>query len=90
MEYEDCRIMELVRHAAREDVEAQTLLVEEVRCYIQWLVEHYGSSERAGDFAEQVLARVRRDYGQFWDANSEFGAWMDQILQREVETACRN
>jgi hypothetical protein len=76
MEYEDCRIMELINHAAREDAKAQALLVEELRCYVRGLV------------VQQVLSRARRDYGQFWDSNSEFGAWIDRILQREVEAAC--
>jgi DNA-directed RNA polymerase specialized sigma24 family protein len=89
MEYEDCRIMELINHAAREDARAQALLIEELRCYVRGLVERYGASrEAAPDFAQQVLPRARGDYGKFWDSNSEFGAWIDRILQLEVEGAC--
>jgi len=91
MEYEDCRIIELINHAAREDVKAQALLIEELRCYVRGLIERYGSSRMAiPDFAQHVLSRARRDYGKLWDSNTEFGAWIDGILQREVEAACRS
>jgi DNA-directed RNA polymerase specialized sigma24 family protein len=89
MEYEDCRIRELVNHAAREDARAQALLIEELRSYARDIVERYGASREATpDFAQQVLTCVRRDYGKFWDSSSEFGTWIDRALQREVEAAC--
>ena len=90
MEYEWCRISELVRHAAHEDAKAQALLLEEIRSYLRDLVERYGGARAATpDFAQRLLAQARRDYGEFWDRNSEFGRWMDGILQSEVEAACR-
>jgi hypothetical protein len=91
MEYEWCRVRELVRHAADGDAKAQALLVEEVRSYLGDLIEHYGAGRQAArEFAQQVLARARRDFGQFWAKDEEFGGWMDGILQREVEAACRH
>jgi DNA-directed RNA polymerase specialized sigma24 family protein len=90
MDYDWCRINELVRHAAQGDAKAQALLIEEIRSYLRGLVDQYGAArEPTADFAKQVLARVRRDYGDFWAQDSEFGNWIEGILQREVEEACR-
>ena len=90
MDYDWCRIRELVHHAAHEDARAQALLLEEIRTYLRDLVERYGNAgEATPDFAAQVLARARRDYGEFLARDSEFGKWLDAILQREVEAACR-
>lgn len=75
MEYEACRILELVNHARRGDAEAQSLLIEELRAYLGGLVERYGAlRNEAPDFAQQVLSRARRDYSWLWDRDSEFGA----------------
>jgi hypothetical protein len=89
MEYDACRIMQLVNHAMREDSKAQEVLVEELRTYIRSVVEYYGASREGNpDFACQVLSRVRCDYGKFWHKDTEFGVWIDGVLQREVESAC--
>jgi hypothetical protein len=92
MDYEWCRINELVRHAAGGDAKAQALLIEEIRSYLRDLVERYGAAgQTTGDFAQQVLARARLDYHDFWAARDpEFGRWVDGILQSEVEEACRS
>jgi DNA-directed RNA polymerase specialized sigma24 family protein len=90
MDYEWCRIKELARHAASGDAQAQAPLVEEIRRYLRDLVDRYGATRQTtADFAQQVLAQARRDYGDFWTGDSEFGSWIDGILQREVEEACR-
>jgi len=90
MDYEWCRINELVRHAAQGDAKAQAFLIEEIRSYLRDLVEHYGAARKVTpDFAHQVLSRARSDYGEFWDGDPEFSSWIDGILQREVEDACR-
>ena len=91
MEYEACRISELVHHAAHEDAKAQALLIEEIRSYLRCVVDRYGAAREVNpDFAREVLSRARRDYGAFWDGHLEFGRWMDAILQREVEAVCRS
>jgi hypothetical protein len=89
VEYEDCRIIELMNHAARGDAHASVLLVEELRSFVRGLVEQYGACrEPTPALAEQVLSQARRSYGKFRNSSSEFGAWMDGILQREVQAAC--
>ena len=89
MDYDACRIAQLVNHAKREDFHAQELLVEELRSYIRSVVEYYSALRQGNpDFARQVLSRVRTDYGQFWNNDTEFAVWIDRILQREVESAC--
>jgi hypothetical protein len=89
MDYEWCRINELVRHAAHGDAEAQALLIVDIRCYVRDLVERYGPARQTADFARQVLSRARRDYEDFWVKDREFGSWIDGILEREVKEACR-
>jgi hypothetical protein len=90
MDYEWCRIRELVRHAAEGDAEAQTLLIQEIRSHLRELADHYGApSQRTADFPQQLLARARRDYADFWANDSEFASWIDGVLQREPEDACR-
>lgn len=88
MDYDWCRINELVRHAAQGDTNAQALLVEEIRSYLRGLMERYGAGREATpDFGHQLLSLARRHYGEFWDRDPEFGGWIDGILQREVEAA---
>ena len=89
MDYEACRISELVRHAAREDAQAQHLLIEEIRAYVQDLVTHH-AAERATtpDFAAQVLTRARLEFGDHVDYCSEFGAWVENVLRAEVDAQC--
>ena len=90
MDYDWCRVKELVRHAASGDARAQALVIEEIRSYLRDLADRYGATRQTTlDFTQQVLARARRDYGDFWAGDSEFGSWMDGILQREAEEACR-
>jgi len=91
MDYDWCRLNELVRHAAQGDAKAQDLLIEEIRSYLRDLVEHYGAARQTtADFAQQVLSRARRDLGSLWIKDQEFGSWIDRILQREVAEACRS
>ena len=91
MDYDWCRTNELVRHAAQGDAKAQGLLIEVIRSYLRDLVAHYGADRESNpDFAQQLLARARRDYGEFWESDAEFGRWIDGILQFEVEAACRS
>ncbi len=91
MDFEWCRINELVRHAAQGDAGAQALLIEEIRSYLRDLVERYGvARETNAVFAQQLLARAGRDFGEFRRNDLEFSKWIGSILQREVEVACRS
>jgi hypothetical protein len=90
MDYEWCRVKQLVRHAQYGDPQATSLLINEIRDYLRYFVERFGDPGTAtSDFAQQLLAVTRRDYGEFWSDDAEFSVWIDGILRREVEEACQ-
>jgi hypothetical protein len=89
MDYEACRVIELVRHAARGDGSAQAALVEEIRRYLRDLVREHGAERTTSpDFARQLVVRVQTDFGQHWAGDPEFARWMDGVLSREAAAAC--
>jgi hypothetical protein len=90
MDHEWCRVKQLVRHAQNGDPQATSLLVNEIRDYSAYFVKHYGDRGTAtSDFAQQLLSVARRYYGEFCPDDAEFSQWIDGILRREVEEACR-
>jgi hypothetical protein len=90
MDYEWCRVKQLVRHVQYGDPQATSLLINEIRDYLAYLVERFGDRGTAtSDFAQQLLSVARRDYGEFCSDDAEFSRWIDEILRREVEEACR-
>jgi hypothetical protein len=57
---------------------------------LAYLVERFGDRGTVtSDFALQLLSVARRDYGEFCSDDAEFSRWIDGILRREVEEACR-
>jgi hypothetical protein len=89
MDYEECRISELVHHAVQGDGKAQELLIEEIRKYLRDLVREHGAERlTTPDFARQLVIQVQSDYGKSWAGDPEFTRWMDGTLQREAAAAC--
>jgi hypothetical protein len=90
MDYEWCRVKQLVRHAQCGDLQATSLLINEIRGYLASLVESFDDRGTAtSEFAQQLLSVARHYYEEFCSDDAEFSRWIDEILEREVEEACR-
>jgi hypothetical protein len=80
----------LVRHAQNGDFHATSLLINEIRDSLAYLVKHYGDRGTAtSNFAQQLLSVAWRYYEEFCSDDAEFSQWIEGILRREVEEACR-